>query len=98
MQRVRVAFLRHDTAGARKLAFLETEPRGGHAILRLEVGDESAHRERRPTCDTDKLDARIDGRDLVGIERVFDDTVEAKKIGESATIYREARRAKRGRT
>src|SRR5206468_7266514 len=98
MQRVRVALLRHDTAGTRELAFIEGEPRGGHAILRLEVGDESAHRERRRTRDTDELDSRINGRDLVRIERVFDDAVETKEIGEPGTVYREARCAERGRT
>ena len=98
MQRVRVALLRHDTAGTRELAFLECEPRSGHAILHLEVRDESTHRERRRTRDTDKLNSRINRRDLIGIERVFDDAVEAKQIGEPGTVYREARCAERGRT
>src|SRR5262245_10774965 len=97
MQRARVAFLRHDTASSSKLAFLKGEPWGGHAILRLKVGDESPHCKRRCTCHTDELDPRIDGRDLIGIERVFDDVVEAKQIGEPGTVYREARRAERGR-
>ena len=67
-QAARIAFLRHDAAGAGFRAFDQQDPGFGLGILRGDVGDQRAERQRargRKSCD---FGAAVDRRNLVGIE------------------------------
>ncbi len=93
-----VALLRHDARCAGHLAFGDQEPRLRLRVLLGDVGDERADRQDRGgRCEAGDVSAHVDRRNLVGIERIFHNAVEAEQFGKPRPVDRKARRAERRR-
>jgi hypothetical protein len=91
-----VSLLRHDAADPGLGPFHERERRLRVPALRGDVGHEDPDRQRTRAGDPDRLGAAVHRRDLVRIERVLHDAVEAEQFGETGPADREAGGAQRG--